>query len=142
MKRSRKERAPRRWCIPPATLRGPGETIEGGDLLEEVQGELGVVLWRTVRDVALWGETPAEEREDLFAKGGDPLRHARVAAEAPPQPISRPLDAIHALLAAPARADAGALSACCLEVAVWARGEGLVHTAIAFAQAGALASPQ
>ncbi|HEX6369790.1 MAG TPA: hypothetical protein VF006_12800 [Longimicrobium sp.] len=41
-----------------------------------------------------------------------------------------------------ARADAGVLSICCLEVAAWARGVGLAETAIAFAQAGALASPE
>ncbi|HEX2076340.1 MAG TPA: tetratricopeptide repeat protein [Longimicrobium sp.] len=142
MKRSRRDRTPRRWCIPPAMLRGPGETIEGGDLLEEVQDELGVLLWRTVRDVALWGETPPEDRGRLFVKGGDALRLAAPGDPALPRPIVQPLETIHAVLADSGRADAAELSACCLQVAAWARDEGLVHTAIAFAQAGALASPQ
>lgn len=142
MKRSRRDGTPRRWCITPAMLRGPGETIEGGDLLEEVRDDLGVLLWRTVRDVSLWGETPAEERADLFAGAGDALRLAPPAATQLPPPLVQPLETIHALLGDSGRAGAAELSACCLAAAAWARGEGLVHTAIAFAQAAALASPQ
>jgi tetratricopeptide (TPR) repeat protein len=45
------------------------------------------------------------------------------------------------MLAVPSRADAEMVSLCCLEAAAWARGAGLPHTAVAFAQAGAVAAP-
>ena len=141
MKRSR-DGAPRRWCIPPVMLRAPGETIEGGDLLEEVPDDLGVLLWRVVRDVSLWGETPPDRRARLFVERGDRDQPTALTAAPVPEPISGPLDAIHRMLTGAERADERGLSTCCLEVAAWARREGLVHSWIAFAQAAALASPQ
>jgi hypothetical protein len=46
------------------------------------------------------------------------------------------------MLTLASRADAGVLTICCLEVATWARHAELLHTALAFAQAGTLASPE
>jgi tetratricopeptide (TPR) repeat protein len=40
------------------------------------------------------------------------------------------------------RAEASVLTICCLEIAAWARDAGVPHTAVAFAQAGALVSPE
>jgi hypothetical protein len=45
------------------------------------------------------------------------------------------------MLGEPNRADAEIVMLCCGEVAAWARREGLPHTAVAFAQAGASAAP-
>jgi hypothetical protein len=59
-------RIARRWCVPPAVMRGPGETVDGNGILGEVSGDLGLLLWGTARDVALWGGSPPGERGKLF----------------------------------------------------------------------------
>ncbi|HET6765498.1 MAG TPA: hypothetical protein VFH27_17550, partial [Longimicrobiaceae bacterium] len=60
----------RRWCIPPAILREPSETLEGAQVLDEVGGRLGVLLWQCLRDVTLWAATDPEDRDGLFASPG------------------------------------------------------------------------
>jgi hypothetical protein len=52
------------------------------------------------------------------------------------------VDTLRGMLSIPSRADAEVVALCCLEVAAWARGAGLPHTAVAFAQAGAVAAPK
>lgn len=132
----------RRWCIPPAMLCEPGETMQGAGILAEVDGELGVLLWRTSRDVTLWTSTPRRARAGLFAVESDARRLARLTETKIPAPISALLDTINSMLTVPGKPDADVLSSCCLQVAAWARGRGLLRTAIDFAQAAALASPE
>ena len=131
----------RRWCVPPSMLRDPDETLEGAAILEEVPGELGALLWRTVRDLTLWASTPPNARNGLFAERSGDARLSLLAAADVPAPISTALDTITGMLSLGARADAHLLTICSLEVAAWARLGGLHGTAVAFAQAGALASP-
>lgn len=123
-------------------LRSPGETLEGAAILAEIPGDLGVLLWRTTRDLALWADAPPEVRGNLFADGSGDVRLVRLASTEVPPAISASIDTISGMLSVGERADAGILSICCLEVAAWARREGLVHTALGFAQAGALTSPE
>ena len=79
------QRIARRWCVPPAVMRGPGETVDGNGILGEVPGDLGLLLWGTARDVALWGGSPPGERGNLFADGsGDGRLAGLVATEIPP----------------------------------------------------------
>jgi tetratricopeptide (TPR) repeat protein len=133
-----------RWCIPPVMLHGPGETLEGVGLLSEFQDDcaLGLLLWRTVRDVALWADASPPTRQRIFADKSVSVRVAALAATNVPAAVAPALDTITSMLAVPDRADAGLLTVCCLEVAAWARHAGMPHTAISFAQAGALASPE
>lgn len=131
----------RRWCIPPAMTYAPGETLEGASLLAELQGDFGVLLWRTVRDLSLWVATPPRARAGLFAPASTDVRLARLAMTDVPPRIAAPLDTIQGMLTRADRADAGVLAICCLEIAAWAREAGVPHTSVAFAQAGALVSP-
>lgn len=131
----------RRWCVPPAIMHGPGDTVDGNGILAESSGELGLLLWRTARDVTLWGETPSRERGNLFAVESSATRFTRLIAAEIPHAITAPLDTIHAMLTLGTRADASVLSICCLEIATWADRRGLAETAVAFAQAGAVAAP-
>jgi tetratricopeptide (TPR) repeat protein len=120
----------------------PGETLEGASLLAELQGDFGVLLWRTVRDLSLWVATPPRARAGLFAAASADVRLARLAMTDVPPRIAAPIDTIQGMLTRADRADAGVLTICCLEIAAWAREAGLPHTAVAFAQAGALISPE
>jgi tetratricopeptide (TPR) repeat protein len=131
----------RPWCIPPVMVRDPGEGLERAAVLEEWQGDLGVLLWRTVRDVELWACTQAERRAELFHPGsGDHRLQRLVQTEIPPE-LTGPLDTLTAMLSAPERADDEVLASCCLRIAGWADGAGAAGTALAYAQAAALAVP-
>lgn len=135
-------RAARLWCIPPAMLRDPGEGLEGCRILEESPEDVGLLLWRTVLDVTLWATTPHVKRGSLFADGTADARLALLAATELPDKVSASVDTLHGMLCVPSREDAEIVALCCLEVAAWARGAGLPHTAVAFAQAGAVAAPE
>jgi len=137
--RSGRGMGPRRFCVHPAIMRGPGERIEGIGILAESSGHLGLLLWQTARDVMLWGETPPDQRCNLFADGSGDVRAARRAETDLPSAISASVDSIHGMLTLGSRPDAGVLSLCCLEVAAWAHKAGLSETAVTFAQAGAVA---
>src|SRR5215213_2889920 len=63
--RPRKPRSDRRQRVPPALTRG-SERVDGISILDEVSGDLGLLLWRSARNVTLWAETPAEQRATLF----------------------------------------------------------------------------
>ncbi|HEX6909301.1 MAG TPA: hypothetical protein VF142_02850 [Longimicrobium sp.] len=119
-----------------------GERLDGEHILEESPGDLGLLLWRTARDVALWAMTPEETRAGLFADGTADARVALVTATELPDRISAPMDTLHGLLGEPDRADAEIVMLCCGEIAAWARRADLPHTAVAFAQAGAAAAPE
>ena len=123
-------------------LRHPGERLEGESILEELPGDLGVLLWRTSRDVTLWASTPPKARGQLFSEESGDLRLNRLAETEIPEAIAASLDTINGMLTMSHRADADVLAVCCLKVASWARREGLLDTGIAFAQAGAVASPE
>src|SRR5688500_8834386 len=77
--RPRKPRRRWRWHVPPALMHG-GESLEGVQVLEEVQGPLGLLLWETYRDVALWAGTAPEERDGLFSAGAAAARRASMDA--------------------------------------------------------------
>jgi hypothetical protein len=89
---------PRRWCVPTAIMRGPGETVDGSGILAESSGDLGLLLWRTARDVMLWGGTPPNQRGNLFADGSGDARVARLIATDLPSAISASVDTIHGML--------------------------------------------
>lgn len=141
-KGTRRGASRRRWVIPPAMLRDPADTLEGDAILEELPGNLGLLLWRTARDLALWGSTPQGMRGALFSDGTPDGRFAWRAGTELPGTVSAPVDTLHGMLAVADRADAEIVSLCCLEVAAWARATRLPRTAIAFAQAGAMAAPE
>lgn len=107
----------RRWWVPPAVLRGPDETLEGAAILMEIAGDLGVLPWRTSRDVRLWGEASPDARENLFADESGDNRVASLVATDVPSAISAQIHTINGMLTAPGRADADVLTVCCLEVA-------------------------
>jgi hypothetical protein len=130
----------RRWCIPSAILRSPGEALDGVPILHEFDGELGLLLWYVMRDVTLWASTPESERRRLFGR----CSTVRPAALGPgvPDDLRASLLNLSALLALPqGDSDAELLALACLEVMAWARRRKASGTALAFAQAGALAAP-
>lgn len=130
----------RRWRVPPALMHGD-EVFEGLSVLDEVPGELGLVLWQSLRDAMLWGRAAPNERDALFTPGAEAKRMAEIVAVPVP-------DAVEAPLAALARVVGGAdgmreenVALACRQVAQWADGRGWLACSLAFTQAAAVVTP-
>jgi len=123
---------------PPAHL----DTAEGADLLGELPGAPGVLLWCALRDFMLWVETPAGARAGLFEPGAGELRRRELAAFAPEQELWAPLLTLAQMADAPERADTGRLVYAVRTIARWAERVGAPATRLAFTRAAALALPQ
>lgn len=138
--RPRKPRRRWRWHVPPALVHG-GESLEGAQVLEEVQGPLGLLLWETYRDVALWSATDPEDRDGLFSSGAAAARKQAMEAVGADPALERGLRGAAAVLSDPAGAQEAEVMAACRQAADWAEQRGLLATAVALATAAALASP-
>jgi tetratricopeptide (TPR) repeat protein len=139
--RARTSRAPRRQRVPPALTRG-AERVDALAILEEVPGDLGLLLWRSVRNVALWASTPPEARGALFAGEAAALRRDELARHTLDAELLAPMSVIVSLLASPASADVLRVVNACRRVALWADQRGALATALEFTQAAALAAPE
>ncbi|MBD0320753.1 MAG: hypothetical protein ICV87_10495, partial [Gemmatimonadetes bacterium] len=80
--RSTRVRPGRCYLATPALTR-TGSGAEGLEILREIDGAPGVLLWATLRDVMLYLSVPAAERAGLFPAGAgearrEEIREARV----------------------------------------------------------------
>src|SRR5438045_3557999 len=66
--RPRKPLSDRRQRVPPALTRG-SERVDAISILDDLGGDLGLLLWRSARNVLLWAQTPADRRAALFTGG-------------------------------------------------------------------------
>ncbi len=130
----------RRWRVLPAPALAR-ERLVGASLLEETEGELGALLWRTFRTVCAWASTAPADRGQLFAPGSRDQRMADLLAAAPTPALERPLGVLAELLSDPVRIAPDRVGIACLSVAAWAREAGKPATALEFTHAGALACP-
>jgi tetratricopeptide (TPR) repeat protein len=111
-------------------------------ILDEVPGDLGVLLWRSVRNVALWASTPAPQRGALFCGGAADVREADVGRLPVEAELVAPLSVMVRLLEAPARMDVVRVVNACRRVSLWAEQRGSLSTALEFMQAAAQTAPQ
>ncbi len=122
--------------LPPASQR---HTF---DFCGEVEGALGVVLWKRVRAVKLWAATRRERRRGLFTPPSGRTREQFLRAVDQAPELREPLATLTALVRWPERARPPAVAAACLAVAEWAEGQGKLETALQFAEAAAAARPR
>jgi tetratricopeptide (TPR) repeat protein len=137
----KRHNANRRWCIPPAILREPDETLEASHILEEVPGDLGLLLWRALRDVTLWASVEPERRGALFRVGAAERRLVLLSEVEIPGTLELSLATLAAVPGNAAGVRPEAVSLACTRVAGWAEEARVRGTAVAFAQAAALAVP-
>lgn len=133
--------ASRRTRVPPAITRG-SETLPGAPILDEVSGDLGVVLWRSVRNVTLWASTPEASRGALFAGSAAQAREADLLRLNVDAELVAPLSVMVRLLESPAAMDLVRVVNACRRVSLWAEQRGYLATALEWAQAAADAAPQ
>jgi len=132
--------ASRRQRVPPALTRGP-DRLDGISILDELKGDLGVVLWRSARNVRLWAETPLDRRGELFAGGAAATRREELERLDLDAELMAPMSVIVALLEAPGRAEVQRAANACRRIALWAEQRGALGTALEFSQAAALVAP-
>lgn len=140
-RRKRRRPAQRRWCLPPAVTREPGETLEGMHVLDEFPAELALSLWTALRDVTLWAATPEERRAGLFSPGAEEKRREHAGATRADPSLDLALSTLSSVVSHSAQATPGVVSLVCMEVSRWARERGGMGTAVAFAQAAAQVAP-
>lgn len=131
---------PGRCYVPTQPLTRRGHGAEGADILQEVPGDLGVLLWATLRDVMLYLGAPAAERGALFPAGAGEARRAEIAGCGVDPALWAPLLVVAEMMEAPAEASRARVAHACRALARWAEGDAPA-TRLAFSQAAALARP-
>ncbi|HEX8904034.1 MAG TPA: tetratricopeptide repeat protein [Longimicrobiaceae bacterium] len=127
--------------MPPALTHGDTDAFEGLSVLDEISGQLGLVLWQSLRDAMLWGRAGKAERDALFTPGADQSRVADVLAANAPEDLEEPLKTMAAMLGAPSTMREENVALACRQVAQWAEAKGLLAAALSFAQAAAVVNP-
>lgn len=130
----------RRWRVPPALKRGD-EIFEGLGVLDELSGERGLVLWQSLRDALLWADAQDDERNALFSPDAERARMAMILGAQPAPELEEPLSVLARMLGEPARISEEMVALACRRVSQWSDDEGLLATALAFAQAAATVTP-
>jgi tetratricopeptide (TPR) repeat protein len=130
----------RRWRVPPALKRGD-EIFEGLGVLDELSGERGLVLWQSLRDALLWADAQDDERAALFSPDAERARMAMILAAQPAPDLEEPLSVLARMLGEPARISEEMVALACRRISQWSDDEGLLATALAFAQASATVTP-
>lgn len=133
--------SPRRTRVPPALTRGP-ENVPAGGILDEAPGDLGVLLWRSVRNVNLWSATPPARRGALFAGGAAGVREHDLARLEVDGELAGPLSVMVRLLEAPGGIEVERVVHACRRISCRAEQHGWLATALEFMQAAAQAAPQ
>jgi tetratricopeptide (TPR) repeat protein len=116
---------------------------EGLSVLREVEGEVGVVLWKSLRSVLLWAEASNQDRWNLFDEEATRRRESEILQHLPgasPDLVAAVRDLLP-LLARPERADAEFVGRACQRITSWAEGKNAPRTRLEFLQAAALACP-
>lgn len=134
-------RVPRRWRTPPPLTRG-SEPLEGMDLLREIGGETGVLLWQAYRNVMFWTAAEEGERAVLFSPKAGEKRRRELSEASVPRDLIEPLEVVAAMLDSPDETPGERVSEACTRIAQWASEERHSVAALAFAQAAAVASPR
>ena len=129
-----------RWQRPPAISHG-AEAFEGLTILEEVNGQLGFLLWQIARDVTLWATVPPESRSELFEPGSEATLPGLVRATEVEAQLEPPLMTLVRMAGAPDSARPEEVALACRHIELWADEHGYGATAVAFAQAAAMTVP-
>jgi tetratricopeptide (TPR) repeat protein len=110
--------------------------FEGAEILDEIPGTLGLVLWQRLRDVLLWASIPASARADLYCESqmADAIPHFMRETGGHPE-LTHPLRAVEVLCTNPEMIGTEAIISACLQIGQWATGEGYVAAAVHFAEA-------
>lgn len=134
-------RTPRRWRTPPPLTRGP-ENLEGMDILRELGGDAGILLWQSYRNVMFWATAEGEQRAATFSPNASARRLEELSDADVPAELVDPLVVIGRMLGDAAGTEGETVAEACTEIASWAEARDASSTQLAFTQAAALAAPR
>jgi tetratricopeptide (TPR) repeat protein len=125
--------------IPPPIDHGV-EAFSGETILQELPGDLSLLLWKTVRTVRLWARLDPSERPKAFTP--DALEHRLdLLAAAPVDPqLAEEIRRASTVLG-PGEAASAEIAKACQQIAEWAKSQEAFGTALEFMQAAAFAEP-
>jgi tetratricopeptide (TPR) repeat protein len=127
----------RRHHIPPAPT-----PLDRTGVLAQMESAAGLVLWRALVDVRLWGECAPQDRRGLF-RAPTPEVRDRFALACQDIPALAPAFGAFALvLGSPDLATSAQIADACALVHDWADRTGLRAAALLFAEAAAHAQPE
>src|SRR3712207_1715661 len=120
----------------------PGGGVAGLDTVAELPTDVSTLLWRVLRTVLLWAAEDAAHRGELLE--GDALAgwEESLLTSTFDAELRMPLAVIVGELGRGEQASPGRVSWACLCITDWALGKRGSRTALAFAEAAALASPE
>jgi len=134
-------RLPRRWRTPPPLTRG-SESLEGMEILREVGGEVGILLWQAYRNVMFWAAAEQGERGRLFSAEAGRKRQTELGEARISEELSGPLSAIAEMIGTPDSTGGEVVAQACTGIARWAEEQGHLNTALAYTQAASVAAPR
>ncbi len=118
---------------------------DGAEVLDEIGGELGLLLFQRVRDVFLWSQVESAARRELFGPprgSGSSHKVAGRKVEKAGQKIAGELSVLNEMVLAPHLADSERIANACSGIYHWALDRISYATAALFARAAASASPE
>jgi hypothetical protein len=104
--------------VPPPLTRG-AEKFEGSSVLSEFEGEFGILLWQSLRNVLLWNATEPAKRKGLFSTGAEERRRVKLLSTEVEDSLRAPLAVIARLLADPVGADRRRVATACQRIGEW-----------------------
>lgn len=128
---------------PPQRL-GDGSRPAGWEIVEALDGDLCVVLWKDLRSVYQWSKQSADESERLrlFPAPSAASRAQLEAACAEAPEIAGALRDLGLLREASGEVDPAVLGSACAAISDWAEGRSLLQVAGHFAEAATFADPE
>jgi tetratricopeptide (TPR) repeat protein len=134
----------RRWTtVPVSTLHGQ-ETLDQGVVLEEIRTPLGVILWRALRDTLLWSCAAPAARAGLFAQATSRIEKLVPSIQliATEPALKEAFGGYIRMIQVPQKVTNTGVTTMAGAFRDWAEAEGYIGTALAYAQAAAVADPE
>lgn len=119
----------------------PPSPVDEMSVIREVASDDGLVLWQCLRDVTLWAGASEGVRGRLFHAAAADRRRAAVAGCRLSEALRSPVRVLSAVVVHPTPLSPADVSGACGQIAAALEAEGCTASALAFAQAAALASP-
>ena len=129
-----------RCYLPTPALTRTGSGAEGLEILREIGGAAGVLVWGTLRDVMLYLSVPSAGRAGLFPRGAGEARREEIRDARVDPALWAPLLVVAEMMEDPERASRARVAHACRAIARWTDGQAPC-TRLAFAQAAAMARP-
>ncbi len=130
----------RRWSIAPAPAASSAH-FEGYELFTELPNEIGLVLFRWIRDVILWATSERGVNLELFRETGVPDRLPEWACEKVAERFRAQANVFANLVVAPTSTNPEDVVRACIEISDWADEESCTTIAAAFMEAAARVQP-